>query len=76
MANTNKIKLFKKDELQDGTQRFQSQLYVGRCSVDFIMGTDGIMKCYGYGNKAFDFYEYKEPYEIVTNKSDMIKQEI
>jgi len=69
-----KIKLLKLDELKDGTQRFQSQLYVGKHTSDFIMGKDGIMKCYGKGvkgNGKWDFYEYTEPYEIVQGKTAM-----
>jgi hypothetical protein len=72
-----KIKLLKLDELSDGTQRFQSQLFVGRGVADFIMETDGTMKCYGRSfGFGFDFYPYNKPYEIVTNKSDMLRQEL
>jgi hypothetical protein len=65
------IKLLKLDELQDGTQRFQSQLLVGKQTADFVMEKDGIMKCYGNGEKGFDFYEYKGSFEIVLQKSEM-----
>lgn len=68
-----KIKLLKIGELADGTQRFQSQLLVGKDSADFIM-EDGVMKCWGNGKKGFDFYEYKEQYEIVESKKDMAVQ--
>jgi hypothetical protein len=68
-----KIKLLKVSELEDGTIRLQSQLYVGRDSADFII-EEGILKCYGYGERGFNFYEYKEPYEIVESKKDMIFQ--
>lgn len=68
------IKLLKLGELLDGTQKFQSQLLVGKDTVDFVMGADGIMKCYGNGKNGFDFYPYNEPYEIVLNKSDMVRQ--
>ena len=68
------IKLLKIGELKDGTQRFQSQLLVGKDTADFVMGTDDIMKCYGNGNKGFNFYAYTKPYEIVSNKSDMVRQ--
>lgn len=64
----------KVDELYNGTQRFQSQLYVGKDTADFVMRTDGIMRCYGKGKNGFDYYEYKEPYEIVSNKRDMLMQ--
>lgn len=70
-----KIKLLKIDELENGTQRFQSQLMVGKDSADFIM-EDGIMKYWGYGDKGFNFYEYKEQYEIVESKKDMAVQEL
>lgn len=69
-----KIKLLKVDEMQDGTQRFQSQLLVGKDTVDFIMRNDGIMRCYCKGDKGFQFYEYKEPYEIAESKKDMVMQ--
>ena len=69
-----KIKLLKIDELADGTQRFQSQLLVGKDTADFVMRNDGILRCYGSGNKGFDFYEYKQPYEIVLSKADMVRQ--
>lgn len=64
----------KVDELSNGTQRFQSQLYIGKDTADFVMRSDGIMRCYGNGKNGFDYYEYKEPYEIVLNKSDMVMQ--
>lgn len=71
-----KIKLFKAGELSDGTQRFQSQLLVGTDTADFVMGTDGVMRFYNNGDKGFGFYEYLKPYEIVSNKSDMVYQEL
>ena len=70
------IKLLKLDVLDDGTQRFQSQLMVGRATADFIMRTDGVMRCYGHGNNGMDFYEYNEPYEIVSDKVDMSTQKL
>lgn len=69
-----KIKLMKVDKLSNGMQRFQSQLYVGKDTADFVMRTDGIMRFYGNGKKGFDYYEYKKPYEIVSSKNDMVKQ--
>lgn len=65
------IKLLKIDELQDGTQRFQSQLLVGTDTADFVMEKDGVMKCYGNGKNGFNFYEYKGSFEIVLQKSEM-----
>jgi hypothetical protein len=70
------IKLLKIDELSNGTQRFQSQLYLGKTTADFVMRTDGIMRCYGNGKQGFDYYEYKEPYIIVPSKNDMIRQQL
>lgn len=69
-----KIKLLKAGVLEDGTQRFQSQLCVGKDTADFVMENDGVMKFYDNGDKGFGFYEYKEPYEIVSSKSDMTIQ--
>ena len=69
-----KIKLIKVNELSNGTQRFQSQLYIGKDTADFVMRTDGIMRCYGNGKNGFDYYEYKEPYQIVSSTDDMRMQ--
>jgi hypothetical protein len=68
------MKLYKKDILDDGTQRFKSQLYLNRDTVDFIMRIDGVMRCYGYGEKGFNFYPYNEPYKIVSNIKEMKTQ--
>lgn len=70
------IKLLKLDDLGDGTQRFQSQLMVGRATADFIMRSDDVMRCYGHGDNGMDFYEYKEPYQIVSDKADMRTQQL
>lgn len=70
-----RIKLLKVNTITDGTIRLQSQLMVGRDEVDFIM-KDNVLKCWGYGKRGFDFYEYKKPYEIVVNKKDMAMQEL
>lgn len=69
-----KIKLLKAGTLSDGTQRFQSQLYVGKDTADFVMKTDGIMKYYSNGENGFNFYLYNKPYEIVSSKNDMFRQ--
>lgn len=70
-----KIKLLKVDVLEDGTERFQSQLSVGKDSVDFVRGKDGIMRNYGWrSDKGFGFFEFNEPFEIVENKKDMLVQ--
>lgn len=65
------IKLFSLGKLPDGTERFQSQLYIDKNTSDFIMDTDGIMKCYGRGSKGFDFYPYVGEYEIVSDIKEM-----
>lgn len=67
-----KIKLYKIDTMSNGTERFQSQLYIGKDTVDFIRNnTDGIMRNYRYGINGFDFYQYQEPFEIVTTLNEM-----
>jgi hypothetical protein len=70
-----KIKLLQVDTMEDGTIRLQSQLMIGRDSVDFIM-KDEVLKCYGQGKHGFDFYEYKEPFEIVKDRKDMKYQQL
>lgn len=70
-----KIKLLNIGSLSDGTIRLQSQLLVGKDSADFII-QDGVLKCYGNGDKGFNFYEYKKPYTIVTDISEMRTQEL
>jgi len=69
-----KIKLLKIDSASDGTERFQTQLSVGKDYADFIREKDGIMKAYGYGEKGFNFYPYEKPYEIILEKSNMDRQ--
>lgn len=68
------IKLLKIDEMEDGTLRFQSQLYVGGTTADFVMRSDGIMRCWGCGEKGFNFYPYEGEYEIVESKEEMKHQ--
>lgn len=61
------IKLYPAGVLDNGTKRFQSQLYVGRQAADFIMQTDGLMRVWDKSpNGGFDFIEYKGEYEIVN----------
>jgi hypothetical protein len=69
------IKLLEVNKLEDGTMRLQSQLMVGRDSVDFIM-KDGVLKNYSNGEKGFGFYEYKHPYLIVDSLKDMNTQQL
>jgi len=67
------IKLLKISEMKDGTIRLQSQLYIGKNTADFII-EDNILKCWGYGDKGSNWYEYNKPYQIVENKEDMLTQ--
>ena len=69
-----RIKLFEITPIDD-VRRFQSQLRVGRAVADFIM-EDDIMKCYGYGEKGFNFYPYSGEYEIVNDISEMKHQQL
>lgn len=67
------IKLYKVGEMEDGTIRLQSQLYIGKDTSDFII-ENGVIKNYSIGEKGFNFYEYKEPYIIVDDISMMKNQ--
>ncbi len=69
------IKLWKVDEMKDGTVRLQSQLKVGKDSADFII-EGGVLKCWGRGGKGFNFYEFTDPYEIVESRKDMAMQKL
>ncbi len=70
------IKLYYVNTLDNGTKRFQSQLYVGKASADFVMREDGVMLNWGHGNKGWDFYEFKDPYEIVSDVKEMSSQKL
>lgn len=70
------IKLLKVNTMQDGTEKFQSQLYVGTDTCNFIRRTDNIMRNYNNGNKGFDFYEYTKPYIIVDDIKEIERQEL
>jgi hypothetical protein len=65
------IKLYKIGELDDGTERFCTQLQLGMGVASFIRGKDKEMKYYNHGKNGFDFYKYDKPYEIVENISEM-----
>lgn len=71
---TNAIKLYPAGLNQFGDQRLQSQLMVGKMAADFILIKDGPMQCWGHGNKGLDFYEFTDPYEIVTDIKSMNTQ--
>ena len=69
------IKLYKIGEI-NGTQRFQSQLWLWRDAADFIMRSDLIMRTLRYGSIGLDYYEFNQPYEIVSNISEMSLQKL
>jgi len=68
------IKLFKIASLNDGTERFQTQLSIGSDTANFIREPKGKMKAYGNGKNGFSFYEYNEPYQVVDNIKEMRTQ--
>lgn len=67
-------KLWKVNTTKDGTERFQTQLELGRDTVSFIRGTDGVMKVWRYGENGASFYPTDKPYEIVDKIEDMKHQ--
>jgi len=64
-------KLWKVNTTKDGTERFQTQLELGRDTVSFIRGTDGVMKVWRYGENGASFYPTDKTYEIVDKIEDM-----
>lgn len=64
-----KIKLLNIGEI-DGIIRLQSQLSIGKRSVDFIL-EDGVLKVWRMGDKGFNFYKTNIPYEIVENEANL-----
>lgn len=68
------IKLYKIDELDNGTERFCTQLQIGMGIASFIREKDGDMKFYNNGKTGFGFYKYDKPYKIVENLSEMRMQ--
>jgi hypothetical protein len=70
------VKLLLLNTLEDGTKRYQSQLYIGKNTADFIMKTDGIMYCFDNGDKGMDFYQFTEPYQIVSDVNEMKTQQL
>lgn len=65
------IKLYKIDALDNGTERFCTQLQIGKGIASFIRGKDGDMKFYDNGKNGFGFYKYNKPFEIIENLSEM-----
>lgn len=70
------IKLWKIDTTEDGTERFQTQLELGRDTASFIRETDGIMKVWRYGENGCSFYPTDTDYEIVEKIEDMKYQSL
>lgn len=68
------IKLIKIDELDNGTERFCTQLEIGMGVASFIREKDGDMKCWDKGKKGFDFYKYDEPFEIITEPKRLMEE--
>ena len=64
------IKLFLVNTMEDGTQRLQSQLQLGRLACDFLL-KDDVLKV--WGNRG-EFIEYDKPYVVVTDVSEMKRQ--
>ena len=68
------IKLYKLEPLDDGTERFCTQLQIGMGIASFIREKDGDMKFYNWGEKGFGFYKYDKPFQIVNDIKEMNKQ--
>jgi len=66
------IKLFLLNTMEDGTQRLQSQLQLGRLACDFLL-KDNVLKVWGGRG---EFIEYNEPYIVVTDISEMKRQSL
>lgn len=64
-------KLWKVNTMEDGTERFQTQLELGRDTVSFIRGIDGVMKVWRHGENGFSFYPTDKTYEIIDKIEDM-----
>ena len=61
--------------MEDGTIRLQSQLMVGRCSVDFILENNEL-KHWSHAHGGFDFHKTDIPFEIVDNIEEMKTQNL
>ena len=70
-----KIKLLNIGTVLESTIRLQSQLLVNTDTADFIL-EDGVLKCWENGDRGFNFYETKIPYEIVKDKESMRYQQL
>lgn len=67
-------KLWKVNTMEDGTERFQTQLELGSDTVSFIRTPNGEMKSYRYGDDGPSFYPYNKDYEVVKNIEEMNTQ--
>jgi hypothetical protein len=65
------IKLLKIEQSPDGTERFCTQLQIGKGVASFIREKNGDMKQWTKGKDGWDFYSYNDPYQIVECASDM-----
>ena len=71
------IKLFKLDTIDDGTERFQTQLELGKDTCSFVKRKDGKMYSWGWKpERGHGFHEYTGEFEIVENIEDMRMQEL
>lgn len=65
------IKLLLIELMPNGQQRFCCQLSHWKGTADFVMGTDGIMKIWRYGENGTDFYPFHGAYEIVNSLEEL-----
>lgn len=65
------LKLFKLNEMEDGTIRLQSQMSVGKTTADFVL-KDGIL--YVWTGNSFDISDID--YVIVTDIEEMRTQQL
>lgn len=70
------IKLFLVGTMDDGTMRLQSQLMVGRCSVDFLIKDGRLFNWFFKPLNGVGFHEIDIPYVVITNKEEMKEQEL
>lgn len=61
------IKLYKIDELSNGTERFCTQLGIGKGVASFVREKGGHMKFWRRGKNGFNFYKFNEPFEIAKH---------
>jgi DNA helicase IV len=70
------IKLLYAGTTSHGVDRYQSQLYVGRDTCDFII-EDGELKVYEWRSEGgYQFYKTDIPYTIVKDVKEMRTQQL